>query len=315
LAAFGAQINILVGTGFRISVPDPVHYSIFLVPYSKFYKILFLNTLNFLSFSKFHHMRTVIIPVDFSETSLNAARYAAGLLNGLNAKVFVYSMFDDDDEADTTEEYLKSLQAELIGKGLTDVEHVKERGNDLIENLSRLAQQKTATLIVMGITGRTGLAQVLIGSNTLKMVERNICPIMVVPPYAKFDGIKNVAFASDFKHKIYANSILFIKTILEMFKPALHIVNVSSEHYVSLTDEYQTGRSELAEIFNEYNPEFYFIGWFSFEDAITQFAGDKQIDFIITEPRYHSFWQGITKSSHTKKLVYQSTVPVVAVHE
>jgi len=261
-------------------------------------------------------MRTVIIPVDFSETSLNAARYAAGMLSGNpGTRVILYSMFENGDEADTTSDYLKSLQAELTGKGLLEVEYIKEQGDDLIECLSRLAYQKTATLVVMGITGRSGIAQVLIGSNTLKMVDRNICPVMVVPPYASFNGIKNVAFASDFKHKVYANSILFIKTILEMFKPALHIVNVDSDHYVSLTEDYQQGRAELQDIFSDYNPEFYFISWYSFEDAITQFAGDKQIDCIITEPRYHSFWEGIVKGAHTKKLVYQSTIPVIAVHE
>ncbi len=261
-------------------------------------------------------MRTVIIPVDFSETSLNAARYAAGMLSGKEGtRVILYNMFESDDEAGNVTGYLESLQTELSAKGLNNTEHIQEQGDDLIESLSRLAQQKTATLIVMGITGKSALAQVLIGSNTLKMVDRNICPVMVVPPYAIFNGIKNVAFASDFKHKIYSNSILFIKTILEMFNPALHIVNVDSEHYVSLTEDYQEGRAELQKIFSEYNPEFYFISWYSFEDAIGQFAGDKQIDFIVTVPRYHSFWEGLVKTTHTKKLVYQSTIPVIAVHE
>src|SRR4030081_2660254 len=97
-------------------------------------------------------MKTVIVPVDFSETSLNAARFAAQMLAGKNIKMILYNMFKNEKEAGTSESYLKSLQQEIIGKGVSKVEYVKEFGDDLIENLSRLAFQKAATLIVMGIT-------------------------------------------------------------------------------------------------------------------------------------------------------------------
>ena len=42
-------------------------------------------------------MKDVIIPVDFSETSLNAARYAADMLSGKpDTHVILYNMFSDD---------------------------------------------------------------------------------------------------------------------------------------------------------------------------------------------------------------------------
>ncbi len=45
-------------------------------------------------------MKTVIIPVDFSETSLNAARYGAGLLTGQpGTTVILYNMFDKEEES------------------------------------------------------------------------------------------------------------------------------------------------------------------------------------------------------------------------
>src|SRR3954465_9061309 len=98
-------------------------------------------------------MKDIIIPIDFSETSLNAARYAAEMLaNRTDVNVILYNMFEDAEESVTSAQYLESLKAELEQKGISNIELIKERGDNFIDSLGRLAYQKTAELIVMGIT-------------------------------------------------------------------------------------------------------------------------------------------------------------------
>ena len=41
-------------------------------------------------------------------------------------------------------------------------------------------------MIVMGLTGKSPLEQRFSGSNTLKMAEKNVCPVLIVPEDAKF---------------------------------------------------------------------------------------------------------------------------------
>ena len=247
---------------------------------------------------------------------MNAARFTAQMLSGhKDVHIVLYTMFEEEQEAETSGNYLETLSKELLVKGNSNIECVKEYGKDLIENLSRLAYQKAASLIVMGITGRSSFAQVFMGSNTLKMVDRNVCPVMIIPPEAKFREIKNVALTSDFQNVEGTTPVLFIKSVLNLFKPSLHIINVDSSHYVSLTEEFQAEREKMLTMFREYNPEFYFIGMNDFHEAINQFVYDKNIDLIVTVPRYHSFLNSMFKSSHTKKLVYHSSVPILAAHE
>ena len=100
-----------------------------------------------------------------------------------------------------------------------------------------------------------------------------------------------------------------------MFRPQFHIINVDNMHYVALTEEYKSERDEMAGMFSEYNPEFYFIGLNDFHEAIEQFTKDKAIDMLITVPRKHSFLTSLYKRSHTKTLVYHSNVPILATHE
>ncbi|HRO71140.1 MAG TPA: universal stress protein, partial [Chitinophagaceae bacterium] len=205
-------------------------------------------------------MKDIIIPVDFSETSLNAARYAAAMLSGKeNNRIILYTMYKEDEDEAISEQYLQSLKAEMEQNGVTNIETIKELGTDFIDSLGRLAYQKTAELIIMGITEKEEWRQFLTGSNTLKMAEQNVCPVMIIPQNAKYNGITNISLASDFQD-VDATPVLAIKTVLEIFNAQLHIVNVDNEHYVSLTEEFLTERSKMQKMFADFNPEFYFIG-------------------------------------------------------
>ncbi len=260
-------------------------------------------------------MKIIIIPIDFSDVSLNAARYSAMMFSGNpGVKIILYNVFKNDDEKVTVIGYLESLKNELLGKGVKDVECISEMNDDFVDCLKRLSIQKKSLLIVMGITGKSALANFFIGSNTLKMIEQNVCPVMIVPENSTFKDIKNIALTCDFNGVENNTPTYNIKNILELFQPTLHIVNVNSDHYVSLTEEYQLNRKKLDEMFKEYNPAFYFIGMFDFYDTIEKFIFDKNIDLLITIPKQHSFFDKIFKGSHTKKLALHSKIPMLAAH-
>ncbi|MDP9229465.1 MAG: universal stress protein, partial [Bacteroidota bacterium] len=255
-------------------------------------------------------------PVDFSHTSLNAARYAAQMLSGHDdVQIILYNMFSHADDGEVTRNYLDNLKTELLHKGDKEIECFAEHGHHFIDGITKLAKLKATTLVVMGITGKSETDEVYMGSNTLTMVDKNVCPVMIIPPDATFNEIKNVAFTSDFKNVEKTTPVNYIKAVLELFKADLHIINVDSGHYVSITDEYKAERDRMEELFKEYTPDFYFFNMFAFHETINQFVFDKNIDLIVTVPRYHSFLSSVFKATHTKKLVYHSIVPILAAHE
>ena len=161
-------------------------------------------------------MHRVIIPVDFSETSLNAARFTAQMLAGREDNVAViYNNYESSDDYDICLNYQESLKKEFLKAGVKSVECENEMGGDLIENISRLAHTTRATLIVMGITGKSAIRQVMFGSNTLKLIDRNLYPVMIIPPDAVYKGINNVAFASDLKNVEASTPSVLINSVLE----------------------------------------------------------------------------------------------------
>ena len=261
-------------------------------------------------------MHRVIIPVDFSETSLRAARYAARMLAGnRDATAIIYNNYETEDDHDICINYLESLKKEFLKTGVLTVQLDHEMGGDLIDNITRLVQSYRATLVIMGITGRSVVQQVMIGSNTLKLVDKNLYPVLIIPPEATYSGIKNVAFASDFKNIEDTTPSDLINSVLEMFNPKLHIVNVSREHYVSITENIKQGKEIFIKLFGNYNPKFYFISRNDFLEAMDNFVTDNNIDVLITIPKHQSNTTSLFKTSRTKQLAYHSHIPILAAHE
>jgi nucleotide-binding universal stress UspA family protein len=261
-------------------------------------------------------MDTVIVPVDFSETSFNAARYATGMLTGqYGVNMILYHVYDKQSEKDEVIEKLEKLKLSLRESGIVKTEILADEGDDLITELEKLARHRVADLIIMGITGRTAIGQSLIGSNTLKMLKTKACPVLIVPPDATYGDLKNVLLTSDFKDVLSSTPSVPIRKMLKSFHPRLHVVNIDNEIYVSLTDETQAEKAKLKEMFHDLHPEFYFLGLNDVDEAISQFAEDKNIDLIIIIHKEQSVFSKLFVKSHTKKLIYQSRIPVMAVHE
>jgi nucleotide-binding universal stress UspA family protein len=260
-------------------------------------------------------MHQVIVPIDFSETSFNAAHYACNMFkNRTEVHITLYHFFADATDKPTAENYLATLKTELTCFN-SNINTYIESGDNFIDSLGAFAHVKGAYMLVMGLTGKTPLEQRFSGTNTLKMVEKNICPVLIVPEDARFSKLENVLITSEMKYVDETPTLLAVKEVLKDFMPALHILNVDDSHYIALTESYKEERDKMEQLLIEFKPEFYFMRLYDFHEAVNLFATDKDIDIIIIAPRHHSFYERLFKTQHTKKMIYQSKVPVLAVYE
>jgi nucleotide-binding universal stress UspA family protein len=269
-------------------------------------------------------MKTFLVPVDFSPTSINAAEYAIALTRDVpGVEIILYHVYsrlsfatltekEEGSRKMVTDNELNSVKEKLDLSASQQVSVETEEGS-FIENIEKYVLSNHIDMVVMGITGSSRISQVFMGTNTLNVVRHVSCPVMIIPPEAKFHGIKNVLFTSDFKDVARTTPFVQLKNILDFFKPKLNILNVDSEHYIELTDEFKLEREAMENKLEAYNPEFSFLRAYDFLDGINKFAEAKDIDAIITVPRKHGFISQLFKTSHTKKLAYHSHVPTIAI--
>lgn len=277
-------------------------------------------------------MNNFIVPIDFSETSKNAARYAAHIANLVpDAHLILYNVFDaleygsdssplstegseDASRKAIVELALESVRTDITPLTRANISIVAEENNHFLDTLEAYVKKNNIQLIIMGLTGATRLGQVLMGSNALNIVKRAIAPVIITPEHTQSISAKNVLMLTDFQDVENTIPIDSVKSFLNLFNPRLFIVNVDHEHYVQVTEEYKGERTKLEEKLKEYNPEFFFIRLFDFVEATNQFVADNHIDLIITFPRKHSWLSNVFKTSSTSKLAYHSHVPIAAIN-
>ena len=144
--------------------------------------------------------RHILIPTDGSELSQNAIDYGMALAKSVNAKVTVLTVstpfhtfaVEPGLVTDTPEQYEKRM-ATLAAKYLNVAKeaalaagvscktmHVEHDQPYLA--IIETAAEKSCDLIVMASHGRRGVAAIVLGSETVKVLTHSTIPVLVVRP-------------------------------------------------------------------------------------------------------------------------------------
>lgn len=150
-----------------------------------------------------YHIRKIIVPVDLSETSLNAvdtavflARKHEASLVLLNVIEPVYGFHDElmlSSSSKNSSDVLTALAAAIEHTSEVKLEVVQQEGC-VTETIIKQALSNHADLIVMGTHGASGFRDGFIGSTTYSVIKQAHCPVLTIPPRRKFFSFKKVLF-------------------------------------------------------------------------------------------------------------------------
>ena len=162
-------------------------------------------------------MRSILVPTDFSDCAQNAANAAIFIAVKLKASIHflhVMPLTDElmhvphvsqvtthDQKKGQAQNGLNLLVSSATRLGLTATPMlVFDSGNERIENyITSLG----IDLIVMGSHGATGIRELVIGSNTQRVVRNSPVSVLVIKqPISDPFKIENIVFASTFREEI-----------------------------------------------------------------------------------------------------------------
>jgi nucleotide-binding universal stress UspA family protein len=141
---------------------------------------------------------SVLVPVDFSEHSAQAIRYASGICRSYGARLHVVHVFEPPIHPEvyigggsvlpdfrTLETDLTSALADFAtGAGAAEaVTHVVE--GRAVSGILDVAAESGTDLIVIATHGLTGLKHVLLGSVAERVVRRAMCPVLTVKVFGR----------------------------------------------------------------------------------------------------------------------------------
>lgn len=279
-------------------------------------------------------MKTYLVPTDFSDVSTNTAEFAAALshqtkvehiilLNAYyvseyetllpNPDMVLLREQDIEDEAADRIAKLEKLKADLLKKVREGVEiSVRLSRSHLLRGVVETVGKMQVDLVILGSHGNSSKADSDIGSHVVKIAKACPVPVVVVPPGYKFDGIKRVVVACDFKKVKETAPVEGLKQLLERTGSELLAVNVGREAELEGADaENMAKETELYGMLKEHHPNYYYINNPDVMNGILEFATQHDARLVIALPRKYSFFQSLMHNSISQKLAENARVPVL----
>ena len=175
-------------------------------------------------------MKTILVPLDYSEVSDNALNYAAELANLIRAKLIllhVYHVPVPAIEVPVVVIGWEELQKENTERLNKIAEKTKNKSKNLeieirvspgfaVDEILSLVKEDNIDLVVMGVTGAGRKTNMLLGSNTVSVMKKSKTPVLIIPQKAQFKKVQNIVLAYDYKNAIDEAVIKEFKKIVKI---------------------------------------------------------------------------------------------------
>ncbi len=139
-------------------------------------------------------IKKILVPIDFSDYSKNALKYALEFSKSFNAKLYLVYVIEplvfpadfsmgqislpamDVETTDRAKDELASLVKSEFGE-TNDVETIIKTGKPFVE-INDTARDLDVDLIIIASHGHTGVEHLLFGGTAEKVVRKAPCPVL-----------------------------------------------------------------------------------------------------------------------------------------
>jgi nucleotide-binding universal stress UspA family protein len=274
-------------------------------------------------------MKKILVPTDFSECASKAAQTAMKIsgttdteihyLHIANVPIDWATMNDSEKRYPEVTKEIRHYQLAL-DKLVDESKHAGNQAHKyLIFNknykaILRHIDDHQIDMVIMGSNGATGLKELLMGSNTQKIVRLSPVPVLVVKDDI-FDHFKldRMVFVSDFREEVMDQFKTFVEFVQSLnAKLLLLFVNTPENFTDTLTTKtimgnyamHAPGAIENTYVFNSYG----------FMGGLDAFCQEHQVDAIGMITHGGSTGLHLFNSSLTEKVVNHSKIPVLTMH-
>ncbi len=190
-------------------------------------------------------MKKVMVPIDFSETSMCALQTGIAIANKLGADLRIVHVsqagsfaagFEKSGEQSNIKEMLEKLISEhkqfyYVHNGKFDY---KMREGNVPEELLNQAKYDDTTIIVMGSHGVSGITKSWIGGNAYRLICFATCPILVIRPDMRYNpNFQRIAIPIEIT-KSSRYKVPVVAGVAKLFQAKAIIIGIQSSGFKSI---------------------------------------------------------------------------------
>jgi nucleotide-binding universal stress UspA family protein len=275
-------------------------------------------------------MKNILLPTDFSENSKNAVNFALKFFEGQTCTFYILN--SQKPSGYITADVLYGAPGTSVYEGILNdnkkelekmvqfCESISEKENfsfvpkidfdNIVDAVNQAVALNKIELIIMGSNGATGAAEVVFGSNTLKVIRNVDCPVIVVPEGYSFEKINSVLLSLNYQYQVSNKSLSVVSEIVKKHEASLKILEIEEENI-----ELATKRNHSEEVFKEIGFERFTMKNIPASIAINAFEQLIPIQLHAMVVERKSFLNRFIFGSETSKISYGSPVPLLVLHE
>lgn len=285
------------------------------------------------------YFRKILVPVDFTDSSVKACQYAIGLAENLHGEIRLLHVYDDPLSKDTrikqTSTFEKYHQEQLrkVEETCKDniVRFTKELKNNLDPEkvtrakihysmalgrfeteLTHVEETYKPEVIVLGVGRRTDITNQLTEPFCLKIAQNVKVPLLVIPENADFQGADNinVLYATDFLDSDFT-SFRRLLALLAPFKVRFFCIHVGTDDENAIKVKKMDELNEvLRQDYKNYSIELRLIKNDDMINGIMEFSQKNDIQMIsFTNPRKSMIYR-LLSPNNLKRMIHRSKIPM-----
>lgn len=267
-------------------------------------------------------MINVLIPTDFSENSDNAIAYAVFFFKEKPCCFHLVHVIESDLQL-TSNTVLSTAKLKLqatykkifgVSKSLTHLVHTRVIHGKLIEILKNEVEDKKIKLIVMATQGSSASIKRKIGSNTIDVISKIKCNVIIVPKKTTFTNVDNITLVSDYSIFFETKMLKTLSSVIEMFHSCIHFVHLMKSKQSVSQDQIQN-KELLKDYFLEDNHHFYTLVNENPNAEIQKFVENKSVKLIVIVAKNVHLYQQLIFYSSNQNSNYQTQIPFLILHE
>ena len=271
-------------------------------------------------------MQVILVPIDFSPQSRNAAAHAAMLAKSFHGKLLLfhaymlptpvsevpYVMVTVDDLQKDNELMIKKEAEHLNSEYGVETEWLVRIGIPSDE-IKALTEERPIDLVVMGMKGVGGLDKI-IGSTTTNCLRKLKTPVLIIPQDSRFAEYRHITYATDFHNELLTRSFDPLVKIAKQFKSTVSIVYIHRDADRSEVNELDW-RKNMTNILPGIDYSFVKIEDDSVKHGLTEYIESSRTDLLVMLTHRHNFFERLFNRSQTTTMAYETKVPLLVLHD
>jgi nucleotide-binding universal stress UspA family protein len=267
-------------------------------------------------------MKTIIVPLDFSEESLNGLNMALMMANKTMANItLVYVIDKKISEVGSlleNEIQLRKMKFESILKTCQEkskykcgMSYIISTGK-IFEDITVLAEKDNESMIVLSTHGESGFEELFIGGNAYKIASHSRKPVITVRKGIIPESIDRIILPLDFT-KETREKVPYTINLAKQFGSEIHLITVKSTKLKSIDKKLHQYSNQVAAYLDKYEIPYKIEHLYggNLADLILEYSNKVKANLISIMSEQEKSMTNLLLGNYAHQMINKSDIPVL----